>query len=229
MSSAGWIDRALALRSQSNPIAIGVLVAVNLVPLFGVLFLGWDVGLILISYWLENGIIGLLNIPKILLAGRDNSVAASVIAGFFALHYGGFWIGHGVFVFILAGLAQRGLFGFFGGSGFGAFAFDPIGNVIRDPAILLLALLLLISHVVSFFTNYLGRREYLNTTPYRQMFQPYSRLVVLHVTILFGAFAIVFLGQPIVLVALLVGLKAALDLWLHLREHSRAEQPATVV
>lgn len=224
MTTSPWIARARALR-DSNPVAVAVLVAANVVPLFGVLFWDWDVTTILVAYWLENGVIGLINIPKIMLAARGTPVIGPVIAGFFALHYGGFWIGHGFFVFIVAGMATRGPFGFFTG-------FDPVGNVVREPQVLLIALLLLISHGVSFFFNYLGRREYLNTTPMKQMFQPYGRLVILHITILFGAFAVIGLGQPVALVAVLVILKTGVDLLFHLREHAKAAQlaaPPTIV
>jgi hypothetical protein len=47
-------------------------------------------------------------------------------------------------------------------------------------------------------------------------------------TILFGAFAIAFLRAPIVALLLLVLLKTALDLALHLREHG-ARQPASAL
>ncbi|HEY8134822.1 MAG TPA: DUF6498-containing protein [Candidatus Limnocylindrales bacterium] len=221
MAASAWMARARALR-DSNPLAVAVLVAVNLVPLVGVLFWGWDVATILIAYWLENGVIGLINIPKIMLAARDTPVIGPVIAGFFALHYGGFWIGHGIFVFVIVGMATRGAFGFFMGV-------DPIGNVARDPQVPLIALLLLVSHGVSFFFNYMGRYEYLNTTPMKQMFQPYGRLVILHITIIVGAFFVIGLGQPVALVALLVILKTAVDLLFHLREHAKASQPVTVI
>jgi hypothetical protein len=208
---------------DSNPIAVAVLLVVNLVPLFGVLFWGWDVATVLIAYWLENGVIGVLNIPKILLAARDTPLIGPIMAGFFALHYGGFWIGHGFFVFLIVGIATGGPFGFLLG-------LDPVGNVARDPQVLLIALLLLVSHGVSFFFNYLGRREYVQTTPMKQMMQPYGRLMILHVTIIFGAFAAIALGQPVALVALLVILKTGVDLLFHLREHARmAGAAATIV
>ena len=149
------------------------------------------------------------------------------------MHYGGFWIGHGIFVFIIAGIATKGPIGFFFGSGFpfggfGGFGGDP-GGVARDPQILLIALLLLLSHGMSFLFNYVGRREYLNSTPMKQMFQPYGRLVILHVTIIFGAFAVIGLGQPVALVALLVILKTAVDLFFHLRERARFQGSPTIV
>ena len=42
------------------------LIGMNLIPLVGVFWFGWDVSVIIFLYWLENVIIGLLNIPKIL-------------------------------------------------------------------------------------------------------------------------------------------------------------------
>jgi hypothetical protein len=235
VTTSAWIARARAL-GGSNPIAAIVLVAVNIVPLIGVMFWGWDIGTILITYWLENGVIGLINIPKILLAGGPGSVGGAVLAGFFAVHYGGFWIGHGIFVFLIAGIASGGFFGtFFGsgfpsGGGFGGFGGSGTGTTGPDGAqILLIVALLFVSHGVSFLVNYRGRKEYLNTTPMKQMFQPYGRLFILHITIILGAFLVIGLGQPFLLVALLVILKTGVDLLFHLREHANAAQPVTVV
>ncbi|MEO8626408.1 MAG: DUF6498-containing protein [Candidatus Limnocylindrales bacterium] len=227
MATSEVVVWARALRG-STLLAAVVLVAVNLVPLFGVLFWGWDVAIILISYWLENGIIGLINIPKILLAARDNSVIGVAVAGFFAIHYGGFWLGHGLFVFIIVGIATNGPLGFFFGAGFPFGGGIPSPSVDRGPQILLIALLLFLSHGISFLFNYVARKEYLNTNPMKQMFQPYGRLVILHVTIIFGAFLVIGLGQPVALVALLVILKTAVDLFFHLREHARAATPTIV-
>jgi hypothetical protein len=90
------------------------------------------------------------------------------------------------------------------------------------------ALALLVSHLASFFLNYVGRREYLSRSIERQMFAPYARVVVLHLTILFGAFVAVFLGQPIGLLVALIVLKTALDLALHLREHDPQSRPTRI-
>jgi hypothetical protein len=51
------------------------------------------------------------------------------------------------------------------------------------------------------------------------MTQPYGRLVIMHLTILLGAFVSIFLGTPVgSLLVLIVG-KTALDLAFHLRQH----------
>jgi hypothetical protein len=89
------------------------------------------------------------------------------------------------------------------------------------------ALALVLSHGASFLVNYLGRGEYRTTSPAGLLFAPYGRLVILHVTIVLGAFLIFAAGTPVAVVALLVVLKTAFDLALHLREHTAAARRAT--
>ena len=75
----------------------------NAIPLIGVLFFGWSLMTILVLYWLENGIVGGWNIPRIALAkgedpGQDVATAARNQRAFiipFIIHYGIFWLGHG--------------------------------------------------------------------------------------------------------------------------------------
>jgi hypothetical protein len=199
------------------PIAALFLIAVNTIPLFGVLFFGWSLFSIMFLYWLENGIIGFFNVFKIALArasgpsrftinGRSVSPAnKEVRIIFFILHYGLFWTVHGVFVFL-----------FFGTS------FEPFGGVgLRGVAIAAAALFL--SHGVSFFVNFLGKEEYLTVSPDQQMTEPYSRVVVLHVTVLAGGALADSLGAPLAALVLLILLKTAIDLLAHLREHRKAQ------
>lgn len=222
----------------------------NLVPLVGVLFLGWSLWTILAIYWVENGIVGLWNIPKILLAegsflpGRLGigyrtwavnpmpAVGRVAMAAFFAVHYGLFWLVHGVFVLVLPTFLGIGSLvatgptvGPFLGDDFGLLVgtagpadLGPFG-VLDWSAVAGAAVALFLSHGASFLVNYLGSGEYRTRTAAAQVFAPYGRLVVLHLTILFGGFAVAFLGAPILLLVVLVVLKTGLDLRLHLREH----------
>jgi hypothetical protein len=230
MLAARWLAEARAL-TGSTRLSVALLVLANSLPLAGVLFWHWDVGLILIAYWLENGIVGMIAVLKILLALRSPVPAAtglSVGVGYaaaiiFPFHFGFIWLIHGVFVFFLARLATPGGFGMFGGFG----PFDVVGNVARDQAVPLIAGALLVSHATSFFVNYVGRQEYLRTTPVSQAIQPYARVVVLQATVVLGAFAVVLIGQPVALVALLVIFKTILDLALHLREHRQYPRPTS--
>lgn len=223
--------------------AVVALVAANLVPLVGVLFYGWDVWGILIIYWLENGIVGLFNVMKMRRAEgpEDGSPAATAatrrqlksltingrpasgsdkaaLIPFFIMHYGMFWVVHGIFVLTLP------LFAFTGADG------EPdFGNTLNPLAILFALVCLFISHGVSYLFNYIGRGEYLRTTAAQQMFAPYGRLVVLHITIIFGAIVISMTGAPASAIVILVLLKIALDVGLHLAEHREPATAATTV
>ena len=80
----------------SSPVALAILIAVNALPLVGVLLWGWNLWSILVLYWLENGIVGLLNVGKIALAqgwGGAAAAAKIVLVPFFLFHYGLVWVG----------------------------------------------------------------------------------------------------------------------------------------
>jgi uncharacterized membrane protein YjjP (DUF1212 family) len=85
---------------------------------------------------------------------------------------------------------------------------------------------LAISHGLSFFINFLGKREYAEISPAQQMFQPYSRVLVLHGTTLAGGLLAGYLGAPLVSLIVMVVLKALIDLRAHLKEHRALEKPA---
>ncbi len=236
------MERLLAwYRVGSSYAAVAALILANLVPLVGVLWFGWDVWGILIIYWLENGIYGLFNVLKMrrsegLEDGSSASGAATrrrlngfkingrppsgsgtaALVPFFIMHYGIFWVVHGLFVLLLPA--------------FGAMGADDapdFGTTLNPLAILFVVVCLFISHGVSYRLNYIGRGEYLGTTAAQQMFAPYGRLVVLHITIIFGAILIGMTGAPAAAIVVLVLLKIVLDLGLHLAEHRNAPNATT--
>ena len=210
-------------RVSSSVGAVVALIVANAVPLFGVLFLGWNVWTILIVYWLENGIVGVFNVAKIakaegpegfgsarvMINGRPaSSITRFAMVPFFIMHYGIFWAVHGIFVFMMPLFAS----------------FDSdvgMAEGVSVPAIVLAVIALTISHGISFWFNYLGRGEYLRTSPSAQMFAPYGRLIVLHITIIVGGMAIAITGAPSAVVAILVLLKTGMDLGFHLAQHRR--------
>ena len=110
-------------QAASAPAAIALLVASNLVPLVGVLFWGWNLWSIIILYWIENGIVGALNVPKMLLArggdGAGGTQGRVLMTAFFCVHYGLFWFVHGIFVWLVLPLF----------AGFGTFGGDAEGGV----------------------------------------------------------------------------------------------------
>ena len=244
----GSIVRQFQWLAESSLVAICFLIAVNAIPLVGVLWFGWDAFTLLILYWIESGIVGVFNIFKIRRAegagtaltstfrvggrlvqveGADSSAldaTRGVLIGFFCLHYGIFWVVHGVFVFVLPIMANIASFSFLSGD-----AGASILPSLDVPGIGLATFALLISHFVSYWLNFIGRGEYLNVSPVAQMMQPYGRVVVLHLVVVLGGMVIFMVGQPVALLVLLVVVKTIVDIVLHVITHHRARPVAVVV
>jgi hypothetical protein len=187
------------------------LVGANLIPLAGVLLLGWDLGAVMTLFWAENAVIGWYNLLKLGVVARWGIL---FVGPFFVGHYGGFMAGHFLFIYYLF---VRGI----GATGPEPGALAALRHLFVPLWPALLALL--ISHGVSFYTNFLRGKEYVGRTVAEQMAEPYKRVILLHVTIIFGGWVILLLKSPLPALALLVVLKTAMDLRAHRREHgSRA-------
>jgi len=199
------------LKSLQTPSGL-VLIAANLVPMLGVLFLGWEVFPILFLFWCENVVVGLFNVLRMAMcSGGDRMThwAKLFMIPFFCVHYGIFTAVHGTF-----------LFGFFAAVHLGHDIGNAIDLLLKDYLFWALVALFL-SHAVSFVVNYIGKQEYRRVTLEQLMALPYGRIVVLHVTILFGAFLFAFTGLPSVCLTLLVVLKIIVDLKAHQKEHHK--------
>jgi hypothetical protein len=199
------------------------LVLGNLFPLFGVLFLDWDIGAVVVLYWSENLIIGALNIAKMITVAGAGGIPLSL---FFLIHYGGFCAVHGLFIQTLLLDAQPA----FGALNWPFFlVFVELLVVVCSqmfataPAAWILAFIgLAISHGYSFFSNFIARGEYREATAKALMAAPYRRIMALHIAIIAGGFAVMSLGEPVVLLLVLIVLKTALDFALHRRSHRGA-------
>ncbi|HEV8488231.1 MAG TPA: DUF6498-containing protein [Candidatus Limnocylindrales bacterium] len=235
------MERLLTIyRATSSPVAIALLVAVNLIPLVGAIFWGWNVYTLLILYWIENGIVGVFNVLKMGLAqGPVDTRAGSpelvtpasrlTLIPFFILHYGIFWVVHGVFVMSLPsfiGLGSVGpVFPANGPSNLPGLIFDDGAAQRLGPRWDLVAwgaAGLALSHGASFRLNYVGRGEYRTARIGMLMFAPYVRLVALHLTIIAGGMLSISMGSPVGSMIVLVAIKIAIDLALHIREHRKA-------
>ena len=207
------------LSDLSRPSVVSLLVA-NLFPLYGVLFLGWNVFLILLVFWLENVTIGAFNVLRMLAAApRDGASWAKKVflVPFFCVHYGGFCAAHGVFVVA-----------FFGGFMRGDGTFRDLEGVlgfVRSSGLQWAVLGLVLSHGVSFVMNYLRKGEFRNADLDTLMFQPYGRVIILHMTIILGGIAAMALHSPVWALVLLIGLKVIIDLGAHLKERKKLGRP----
>lgn len=190
-----------------------ILTLTNLIPVGGVLLLGWDVFPVVFLYWFENVIVGFYNVLRILWARPDDVgrwLAKIFMVPFFVFHYGMFTAIHGVFVFALFG---RGLLG----QDFPNL--QLVLQVIRGYGLTFPAVALILSHGFSFVWNYVRGGEFHRIKLDTLMRRPYTRIVVLHLAVLFGGFLVMAAGSPLAGLMLLVALKTAVDLRAHVREH----------
>lgn len=214
---AARISRATTATLQTTDTAVSLtsvstlaLIAANLIPLAGVLLYGWSIGEIMLLFWAESAIIGYYNLCKMWKIGRWSLL---FYGPFFTGHYGAFMVGHLLFIY-----------GFFATEISGS-ADVSVSDVFSDFITLWPALLgLTISHGISYYVNFLGRQEYRNKDISKQMGEPYKRIVIMHVTIIFGGFLALMFGTPLPALMLLIVLKVAADVVAHLREHAAPTQ-----
>lgn len=197
--------------------ALASLVAANLAPVFGVLFLGWKAGDIVVLYWVETLIVIVFTRLRMAHLPRDwdhyeegehrlrrNGVVRPPreVPGFFLFFYGMFWTVLGFFLLMFtATIMSHNWISF--GAGIGA---------------------LVISHGISFRVNYIGQREYENTSLGRLFNLPMRRVLFLH------AFTYIFILLASMIQAVnvhfalpvFVVLKTIGDVYAHLKEHGEA-------
>jgi len=198
-----------------RPSVIALLLA-NLVPVFGVLCLHWEVFPLMFLFWSENVIVGVFNVLKMLTANPESPLSWAgklFIIPFFCVHYGMFTFVHGIFVVTLFGGGMQ--------HGMGFPTPETFWHVMQEYHLGWAVLGLAISRGISFATNYIGNGEYRRASLPVLMQQPYGRIVVLHIAILGGGFLMLALHSPVVGLLLLVALKIALDLGGHLTERKK--------
>ena len=198
------------------------LVLANLIPVFGVLYLDWDVGSIVVLYWAENLVVGAFTLLKMLTVGRLGAVP---IALFFCIHYGGFCAVHGIFVLELTGFSGESASQSHNWPGplvliemFVDLSQQVLAAAPRQ--FLWACLALLISHGASFLLLFIGQQEFRHNTVKQLMTAPYRRITILHIAIIAGGFLVKSLGSPMGLLLALVALKISMDIMLHNRSHA---------
>lgn len=203
------------------------LLAANALPLAGVLFFKWNAFLLVLLYWAENVVVGFYNILKMACMKVDHPaehLGKLFQIPFFTIHYGGFTGIHGIFVLAMFD-KEADVFG----KGpdwpcFLAFVQILIQTIAQawhaiPPNARWVIAAMFVSHGISFGYNYLYKGEYAKVDGQTLMGQPYARIVVMHIAIIFGGFLTFALGSPVGLLVMLVILKTMIDVALHKRQH----------
>ena len=184
--------------------SVFALILANLVPLYGILFWGWDIFTLLFLYWLESAVIAFYSLFRIIYVF---SIVSIIVVPFFIFHFGLFMVSH---LFILNSFFNNGT--------------ELTLKMIIDMTMRVLpaAVALFVSHGVSFFKNFIKGGEYLSAGGLRTL-MPYNRIIVMHLSILFGGALSALFDNPTWMLVVLVFLKIITDSAAHLREHAMIE------
>jgi len=210
----------------TSSITSKALIAANIIPLIGVIFFEWDLRFILVLYWIENIVIGIFNLFKMLSVSSDEALAGRLgQCAFFTIHYGGFCAAHGLFLLSFLDIPLNDLNNTDSSSNPISLVissikptFDHLYNLFGIHLILAISALF-VSHGFSLIENFFAKGEKNILTMKKLFSQPYPRIIVMHVTIIVGGILVQKLGSPIFMLAALICLKIVIDLMLHRREH----------
>jgi len=190
-----------------TPSAI-VLILLNLIPVYGVWFRGWDAAQIFLVYALETVIIGVMNVIKMAIVtifvrstdvwesgGSRAQQSGWFFIFFFIIHYGFFVFVQTQIFFGVSGLIKDG-------SLFGKYAKIPeaLGEDGR-----LLFFIFIGYHLLQTYLGFIRTGEYKRISMGRLMFQPYIRIFVQQFVVILGSMFLSFgLGNIFILVLVAV-------------------------
>jgi Family of unknown function (DUF6498) len=172
----------------------------------GVLWFGWPAYTLMAIFWCENLVIGVVTVLSMLTIGAVGGRLGAATAGaaFFCAHYGLFCFVHGAILAELFGPAT-------GDRNPPALVGALLWQALGQPFAWIVLVAMVGFAVQDAWQGWQRRDPHDPKTLSDAMSAPYGRLVVLHMALLGGAFAVLALDAASAGVLLLVGLKFALD------------------
>ena len=171
-----------------------ILIAANLIPVYGVWFLGWSAVEVFVVYALETLLVGMLTVLKLLVATlyrkKDiwyNNGASTTVSGFFFIFF--FILHYGLFAAVQSSIFSQSADITPPGSGLMHFFFHWYEYVNKDIAVMLAGFT--VSYVARSFVPFVLSGEFKTISMMRLMFQPYGRIFIQQLTVILGS---MFLG-----------------------------------
>jgi hypothetical protein len=202
------------------------IIAANLVPLYGVLFMGWEPSIMFLVYCMETVIIGVFNVLKmaaitIFVRRNDSSVNFGdkkdtngwFIVLFFILHYG-------LFVFIQTQMFFHAS-NFLNDDSFIVSYSKVIGSLGHDGRLVLLIFIL--SYTLQTINSFALSGQYKTISMGRLMFQPYTRIFIQQFVVIVGSMFLT-LGGGKVFMILFVVIKIIFEVYINFDKHLQAAE-----
>jgi len=210
----------LTAENKRSVFASGLILFVaNLLPLIAVWKMNWSFYDLLVLYWTEIILIGVMNLFRMILVNpRESTTGFHLLkiafVPFFAGHFGLVCVGIGIALQLVFGKEN--------------FEVETQISAMLWGKSTLVFWPFVISHLFSFFWNYIGQQEFRRTTVMRRMFAPYLRVAAQALFIVSSALVCRYLESPMQILLALVGGKTLVDLithvYLHFRFMSREEE-----
>ena len=185
-----------------------LLIIVNLIPLYGVWFEGWNASQVFLVYCLETVIIGIVNVLKmacvtIFVRKKDtwqNGGISTMLSGwffiiFFIVHYGFFVFVQTQIFFSVSGLVPGGFF---------LTSYAKIPALLDDNGRLMLLIFVAYYTLQNIFDFFLSG-SYKTISLGRLMFEPYIRIFVQQFVVILGSMFLSFgAGKIFILIFIIV-------------------------
>jgi hypothetical protein len=202
------LDPAYWARALSNPLVVAGLI-VDLLPVYAIFAWGWNAVPLVMLYWMENVVAGVITLPRIVVSGARFGILGILgglfLSAFFVVHYGLFCLVHGTFLVGFATLSnQQSIDDVPFADLEGLFRYGLQSGLHIDWIVYAIAAF----HVIAFLVDFLWKGEWKRSSPDKEMASPYGRIVILHFGIFAGAGALFLIGQPMVGVLALVLFRA---------------------
>lgn len=200
--------------------SLAALILANIIPVVGVLFLGWSVFDLMLLFWAENLVIGVLHVVRMYVVYHKNGpppvdADPRTGIGFFSLQYFFFAMIHGIAILaIFSGHDYAD-----GPFQIGAHVHNLYEPILIGGPLFLAWFSVAVSHLFSFFYNFIGHQEWRYDDPATLYIQPYRRIFILHLTVFFGALIAKVSDEHMIILILLVVLKIAMDAHAHIKSH----------
>jgi hypothetical protein len=193
-----------------------ILIAANLIPVYGVWFLGWSAADAFIVYALETIIVGIMTLLKLGVMtvvrkkdawyneGRSTMVSGLVFMFFFTIHYG-------LFVAVQTSIFSQSAN--LPGTGFLHFFLNWYTYLDNQDIVIMLCGFV-ISYLVRSFIPFIIKGEYRTLSMMRVMFQPYGRIFIQQFTVILGSMFLT-LGGDKVFILIFALVKILFDVYLN--------------
>lgn len=200
-------------RSQPSPTGLSIfsllaIIITGLIPIWGVLNYGWNAIQIVILFWMETLIAGVFTWLRVRDAERrPGSDQPFRLSGFFLIHYGLFWLVHGVLTWMLVLVVLPD-------GGWDGAVNATFANQSFWMALIGVGLLATMSH----WRDWARPQAWRQADPVAEMARPYARVGALHLAVIGGFWVVSLNGGSHDWVILLCAAKLVIDvavaLWL---------------